>query len=175
MMVTKAVIFFLLNLCGAAWAAPTFGIVSLDGNGHAYLIAAQPVSRGQEVRVEYPSAAGKAICCKVIPATSLKSIDTDQIVATNELVDQSPRIYRADIPKDWANAPFVGMAAYGKELKVWKSKEELKVQEGKGTVHIATTCLSQEGVHLVERVGKSERTHLYLSLGYDVERPTCQE
>ena len=53
------------------------------------------------------------------------------------------------------------------------SDELLSVDRGQG-IRRAGLCTSEEGVHLIERAGASERTHLYRSVGYAIESPTCR-
>jgi len=173
MMATKTTIAALALACSVAQAAPTFGIVRLDGNGHADLVTAQPLRKDQELHVQFPDEQGKPTCCKRLSSTHFKPSAGDQVVATNELTSEEPQIYSADVPKAWATTPFVGVAAAGKKLTARNSQQGLEVKERGGKTHVATACLSSEGMHLIERVHQSERTHLYLSLGYTLETPTC--
>lgn len=171
----KRVFVALLWACGFAQAAPMFGIVKLDGNGHAYLVTPLPLEKWQDVRIQFPDKHGKPVCCKNLPAKMFKPLTDDRVLATNELADESPQIYWAEMRKGSDDVPFVGLAAVGKKMKTRNTQQGLEVQENGGSLHAATACFSNEGMHLIERVRESEHTHLYLSLGYDVERPTCPE
>jgi hypothetical protein len=139
------------------------------------LITAQSLPDDREVRIQYPNARGDAVCCKRLPSGIFKPLTDEGVVATNELADASPQVYSAEVPKAWSESPFVGLAAVGRKLKARNSRTGIQVREGAGRTHTAMSCFSKEGMHLIERSQHSERTHLYLSLGYELERPTCPE
>jgi len=105
--------------------------------------------------------------------SEFQRVDADTVVATNELTGEAPHVHRFRLPRLWAERPFVGIAVSGRRLEVKGRAQRLTVFDGQGRLSSAITCTSQEGVHLIERRQQMERTHLYLSLGYDVEAPTC--
>jgi hypothetical protein len=138
------------------------GIIQLDGAGHASLVVAGPLVAGQTVYFQYPNARQQPVCCKRLSVQEFVKADGADALATNEVTGNPPVIYSARLPKLWAEVPFVGAATIGRSLRT----------EGIGMQ--LETCTSQEGVHLIAKKGKTEVTHLYLDLGYEVEHPTCK-
>ncbi|MGH6646778.1 hypothetical protein [Aquabacterium sp.] len=95
-------------------------------------------------------------------------------MATNEVTGDPPVIYKARLPKLWAEMPFVGAATIGLSLRTESIGRKLIATARQRHVTTVETCTSQEGVHLMAKKGKVEVTHLYLGLGYEVEHPTCK-
>jgi hypothetical protein len=164
----------LLALSAAAFAAePQFGLVKMDGAGHATLIVAQPLSAGHTVSMQYPNARRKPVCCKRVGAGAWVRVRQPDVVATNEVSGEAPVVYTKDIPGAWARVPFVGAAVVGPNLQVAGDHGVLMARTRPGAMRKAAMCVSQEGVHLKEAKGATDVTHLYLGLGYQVERTDC--
>jgi hypothetical protein len=164
----------LLALSATAFAAePQFGLVKMDGAGHATLIVAQPLSAGHTVSMQYPNSKRKPVCCKRVGAGAWVKAPQSAVVATNEVSGEAPVVYTKDIPGAWARAPFVGAAVVGPNLQVAGDHGVLRARTRPGAMRKAAVCVSQEGVHLKEAKGATDVTHLYLGLGYQVERPDC--
>jgi len=168
-----------LYLCGMAAGIASaselrYAIVQMDGSGHGHLIAAAPLVRGYSVHIQYPAAAGGSACCKRLMASDFKKASSEELLATNEVSGEPVFVYRVRVPRLWYVAPFIGVAAVAKKMKTRNAGAELvSVERGQG-IRRAGLCTSEEGVHLIERAGASERTHLYLSLGYAIESPACR-
>jgi hypothetical protein len=163
-----------LFLAGAATASELrFGIIQLDGAGHGVLIADAPLPKGASVDIQYPGAKHSAACCKRLTAADFNQAPADGVLATDEVGGKLPFVYRVRVPKRWSEAPFLGVAAIGKGFKTRNAGRQLASVSTRGAMGRAGICTSQEGVHLLEKVGATERTHLYLSLGYEVEAPSC--
>ncbi len=150
------------------------GIIKLDGAGHAILIVADPLVAGQTVYLQYPGAKQQPVCCKRLAANEFVKADGSGILATNVVTGNPPVIYSARLPKMWAEMPFVGAATIGQHLRAVSVKGQLVVKTSQGHISRVQACTSQEGVHLIDRMGATEVTHLYLGLGYDVEHPSCK-
>jgi hypothetical protein len=166
-----------LLLLVAAYASASevqHGIIKLDGAGHAILIVADPMVAGQTVYFQYPGAKHQPVCCKRLAANEFVKADGAGLLATNEVTGNSPVIYSARLPKMWAEMPFVGAATIGQSLRTLGIKGQLVAKTKQGQTSRVEICTSQEGVHLIDKNGKTEVTHLYLGLGYDVEHPSCK-
>ena len=150
------------------------GIIKLDGAGHASLVLADPLVVGQTVYFQYPDAKQRPVCCKRLTAQDFVKADGADTLATNEVTGNPPVIYHARLPKLWAEMPFVGAATIGQSLRPAGVGRQLVAKTRQGHVTSVETCTGQEGVHLMAKKGKTEVTHLYLGLGYEVEQPTCK-
>jgi hypothetical protein len=165
----------MLIASASAHAERQYGIVKLDGEGHAVLITAQAVSGARQVvHLQYPDALQRAACCKQLPSSEFRLTETSDEVATNELEDKPTFRYVARIPQQWARMPFAGSAVVGRRLTTKNVKGQLVSRDAQGRIRSADTCTSQEGVHLIQQQGTKESTHIYLPLGYDVESPSCR-
>lgn len=150
------------------------GIIKLDGAGHAILIVTHPLVAGQTVYFQYPGAMQQLVCCKHLKADEFVKADGSDMLATNEVTGNPLLIYSARLPKMWAETPFVGAAAIGQNVHVAGINSRLVAKTRQGPTSRIETCTSQEGVHLIAKEGQAEVTHIYLSLGYDVEHPSCR-
>ncbi len=164
----------LLALSATAFAAePQFGLLKMDGAGHATLIVAQPLTAGHTVSMQYPNARRKPVCCKRVGAGAWVRVRQPDVVATNEVTGEALVVYTMGISGAWAREPFVGAAVVGQRLQVAGDHGVLMARTRAGAMRKAAVCVSQEGVHLKETKRATEITHLYLGLGYQVERPDC--
>lgn len=150
------------------------GIIKLDGAGHAMLVVADPLAAGQTVYFQYPDVKQQPVCCKRLMTGEFTKVDGANALVTNEVTGNPPVIYSARIPKLWADMPFVGAATIGRGLHAMGVKGQLVAKTRQGQTSRIGSCTSQEGVHLIDRKGSTEATHLYLGLGYDVEHPSCR-
>ena len=150
------------------------GIIKLDGAGHALLVVAEPLAAGQSVYVQYPNVRQQAKCCKQLMARAFTKTESTDTLATNEVTGNPPVVYSAPVPALWAEMPFVGAATIGRGLKARGSHGWLVAKTRQGRSSRVQTCTSQEGVHLINKKGEAEVTHLYLGLGYDIEHPSCK-
>ena len=164
---------------GAVVAAPDaqpglhHAIVQLDGKGHGLLIAEAPVAVGEPIAMQYPTAKRQPACCKAMEAAGFVLVHDDSVLATDVIGGQKLFVYRFQAPVGLVSEPFVGMAAVGLARKTRSADGELDSVDARGVVHRSILCVSQEGVHLKRTVGSKVRSHLYLSLGYEVDAPTC--
>ena len=138
------------------------------------LVVAGPLVAGQTVYFQYPDAMQQPVCCKRLSGHEFVKADGADTLATNEVTGNPPIIYKARLPKLWAEMPFVGAATIGQSLRTKGVGGQLVAKTRQGHVSSTETCTSQEGVHLIAKKGKAEVTHLYLGLGYEVEQPTCK-
>lgn len=164
---------------GAVVAAPDaqpgfhHAMVQLDGKGHGLLIAEAPVPVGEPIAMQYPTEKQQPACCKAMEAAGFVLVRDDSVRATDVIGGQKRFVYRFQAPVGLASEPFVGMAAVGLARKTRNAGGELKSVDARGVVHRSSLCVSQEGAHLKRTVGSKVRSHLYLSLGYEVDAPTC--
>ena len=169
---------FLALLLGACLSTAThgaeFGLVQLDGAGHVILILGGKVPPGSKISFQFERSEGGPGCCKELLSQDLVEIDATELLASNEVAEDAMWAYRARIPKLWAVSPFIGAAYIGKSQLVHGRGELLEARDVSGRMRRARICVSQEGVHLIESVGKAVRTHLYWSVGYEIEKPTCR-
>jgi len=168
--------FFILWVCvllAPAAQSAAFGLMRLDGAGHATLVMGQPLPSGAKVEFQFEGPNGRAVCCKRLRAEDFQLDASAAVLATDEVTGEAPRIYAARIPKLWAVSPFIGAAVIGQPTRVRSRSSGLAMRDGQGVRRSASTCVSHEGVHLIERDGGSERTHLYLSVGYELAQPDC--
>jgi hypothetical protein len=173
--IESAVLSSLLLIGVSAVAAEVrHGIVKLDGAGHALLVVAEPLAAGQVVYFQYPNARQHALCCKQLVDSDFSVTEGSELSATNEKTGESPVIYKARIPRLWAEIPFVGGAVIGRRLQVKDTKGQLVVTTRQGHAIRSEMCTSQEGVHVIGKTDSVETTHLYLGLGYDIEHPSCK-
>jgi hypothetical protein len=170
-------------LCALATAPATatdvrHAIVQMDGAGHGYMITTNRLNRKDSVHLQHPTADGKVGCCKHLLARDFQEAEPDTVLATDEAGGQPVLVYRMRVPRPWYEMPFIGMAVVGQGMTTRPAGQgqgnELEAVDRSGRVRRAGLCTSQEGVHLIEREGRAERTHLYLSVGHEIEAPTCQ-
>lgn len=175
MMVTKflALLACMLASGHAMPAEVRYAIIQLDGFGHGMLVTDSPLESGAAVDIQYPKIQSGAACCKRLAAADFSVAPAESLLATDEIKGTQPHIYRVRVPKLWAETPFIGMAAIGQGIKTQNVKSQLESIDHRGRKRKAALCASQEGVHLMEKEGGALRTHLYLSLGYGIETPTC--
>lgn len=147
--------------------------MSLDGDGNALLIVDRPVPATATIHLQFADPQSQPRCCKQLRGSDLQA-STEDVVATNKLTDAKPLVYRAKVPGDWAELPFIGVAAFGDTGSVKGDPTSLMVTGRDGVRVRADLCVSREGVHLTEKQGGKVATHLYLWLGYEVESPTCR-
>ncbi len=126
------------------------------------------------VSIQFPGEKHGTACCKRLAAADFSKASVDGLLATDEVGGTQPLAYRVRLPKAWSESPFVGAAVVGDGIRTRNVRGQLESTDKRGRVRRAGICTSQEGVHLLEKVGSEERTHLYLSLGYEVESPTCR-
>lgn len=148
-------------------------IVQLDGKGHGLLIAEAPVAVGEPIAMQYPTAKRQPACCKAMEAAGLVLVRDDSVLTTDVIGGQILFVYRFQTPVGLVSEPFVGMAAVGLARKTRGAGGQLQSVDARGVVHRSILCVSQEGVHLKRTVDSKVRSHLYLSLGYEVDAPTC--
>lgn len=149
-------------------------MVQLDGAGHAILILGSKVPPGSKISFQFERSEGGPGCCKELLSQDLVEIDATELLASNEVNEDAVWAYRARIPKLWSVSPFIGAAYIGKSQLVQVRGELLEAKDASGRVRRARICVSQEGVHLIESVSKAVKTHLYWSVGYEIEKPTCR-
>ena len=165
--------------CGPVVAAPDVepvfhhAIVQLDGDGHGLLVAEVPVALGEPIAMQYPTARRQSACCKRMAATGFVLVRDDSVLVTDVIGGQELFVYRFQAPPGWASEPFVGIAAVGVARKTRNAGGQLETVDAHGVAHRSSLCVSLEGVHLKRTVGSKVRSHLYLSLGYAVDAPTC--
>jgi hypothetical protein len=123
--------------------------------------------------MQYPTAAGEKACCKRLLARDFTEASAEELLATNEVSGERVFVYRVRVPRLWFVEPFIGVATVGQNVKARSAGAELESVDRRLGIRRAGLCVSEEGVHLIEKVGTSARTHLYLSLGYAIESPTC--
>ncbi len=157
----------------AATAEAGFAIVKLDGSGEALLVAASPIPTGSTIALEYPGADQRPRCCKRLRAADLVAIDAAEVLASDELRAIAPRVYKAKVPPAWSDMPFIGVGAVGVDIRTQSRGGRFELTDRRGARRAASLCTSAEGVHLMETEQGRLRTHLYLSLGYEIESPTC--
>ncbi len=158
----------------AAASGVRFAIVQLDGAGHGVLITDAPLVKGSVVDIQYPAAKHGAACCKRLSSADFSAASVEGLLVTDEVGGAQPLVYRVRVPKLWSEAPFIGVAAVGTRMRTRSAGTQLESRDQGGRPRRAGICTSQEGVHLQEKVGSTERTHLYMSLGYEVEKLTCR-
>lgn len=174
-MVTKLITFmtFVLASSPVLSSEVRHAIIHLDGFGHGVLITDSPLGDQASVDIQYPSGQLNAACCKRLTATDFSKASPDSVLATNEMSGEQPFVYRVRIPKLWAETAFIGMAAFGQGIKTRNIGDQLESIDNRGRTRRSNICTSHEGVHLTDGAGKTMRTHLYLSLGYELETISC--
>ncbi|WP_431261030.1 hypothetical protein ACQ86G_13535 [Roseateles chitinivorans] len=165
----------LLLWCSACVGSPNiaFGLVTLDGDGNALLVTDRVVPATATIHLQYADGQSRPQCCKLLRGSDLQPT-TEDVNAANKLTDAKPQLYRAKVPGDWADLPFVGLAAFGDVGAVSGDASSLRVTGQDGSRVRAELCLGREGVHLIDKRGGKVASHLYLWLGYEVESPTCR-
>ncbi len=174
-MVTKLITFmtFVLASSPVLSSEVRHAIIHLDGFGHGVLITDSPLGDQASVDIQYPSGQLNAACCKRLTATDFSKASPDSVLTTNEMSGEQPFVYRVRIPKLWAETAFIGMAAFGQGIKTRNIGDQLESIDNRGRTRRSNICTSHEGVHLTDGAGKTMRTHLYLSLGYELETISC--
>lgn len=156
-------------------AQPGFhhAIVQLDGDGHGLLVAEVPVAVGEPIAMQFPKAKRQPACCKGMVVAGFVLVQEGSVWATDVIGGHELFVYRFQVPTVLATEPFIGIAAVGLARKTRNTGGQLQSVDARGVVHRSSLCVSQEGVHLKRTVGTALRSHLYLSLGYAVDAPTC--
>lgn len=171
---TLLLVFIPALACGCSTAAPTtFGIANFDGDGHLLLVVPQKLPSTGALQVQFPDARSNAQCCKPLKPQAFKLVQNVSSAA-NLLRADSTFVYQTNVPADWADMPFIGIAVVGEVRSVKSEQDRLEVLTVTGAQREVRLCTSSEGVHLTDQAGGDRTaTHLYLGLGYDIESPTC--
>lgn len=171
---TLLLVFISTVTCGCSTAASTtFGIANFDGDGHLLLVVPQELPSTGALQVQFPDARSNAQCCKPLRARAFKPVKNGPIAA-NLLRADSTFVYQADVPAEWADMPFIGIAVVGEVRSMKSEQDRLEVLTVTGAQREVKLCTSREGVHLTDQASSDRMaTHLYLGLGYDIESPTC--
>lgn len=151
-------------------------IVRLNGDGSAVLVTQKPVKPSDKVFIQYPDRNSRPRCCKRLSGAAFTAEAAPGVVATNEITGEAPIVSKAKVPLKWAAQPFIGAAGAGAlRCATSSTMGGLVLRSRTGQTRKSRTCISKEGFHLMEGSGNRLKTHLYLSLGYEVESPTCRE
>ena len=160
-------------------AAPLrHGIVQFDGDGGVFLVTAQPAPVQGDVYFQVPDRQGDAVCCRQLPVSAFKVIKAPEGVATDEVSGKAPVMLRGRLSGQDVPMPFVGAAVVGEVRSARRSPGGGITARGKdGRVSTSSTCISQEGFHVMEK-GRGAKgpmlTHLYMSLSHDIDETTCK-
>ena len=160
-------------------AAPLrHGIVQFDGEGSVFLVTAQPAPAQGVVHFQVPDKQGEPVCCKQLPMSAFKVLKAPPGTATDEVSGKDPVMLRGKVPRTDAPMPFVGAAVVGEVQSARLSPGGGLAAQGKdGRTSTSSTCISEEGFHVMEKGAKAKGpmlTHLYVSLGYDIDETTCK-
>lgn len=152
------------------------GIIKVATSGSITLITPSSLKPSDEVHFQYLDGKSTVKCCHRLPARAFDKVDTPE--ASNEINPDALTSAKARIPQAWANEPFIGAAVAGSNLSVRIGPNLGLIAAKNGSARIdaarSTTCVSQEGFHLMSKSNASISTHLYLGLGYEVEKPSCK-
>lgn len=139
------------------------GFVQGNSDGETFLYTTETIKNNDKILIQYPAKNGDIECCKTTSSVGKLAPQTD---VTDGLNGSDVHTYK--LGHQYAN-PFVGIAVFGAGASVRQSSSGLNIKSRQTFV---STCLSQEGIHLLTTKGGDVKTHLYLPLGYDVT-PTC--
>jgi len=156
----------------AGSAAAGAGIVSYQLDGKAFLYTTAKPAPSGPVRAQYPGPDGKPRCCiDVVPNGA--AVKSDEPPATDELKTEKVLQYPLQAPRLPAGAaPFVGAAVFATEARpVQRSAGELALGEGPAAPRVLS-CVTKEGLHVLEQADGKLQTHLYLGFDYEV-KPAC--
>lgn len=168
-----AALLFCVVACSAATPL-TYGIVKLDGEGGALVIAARPVAEDSVLHLQFPDAESKPRCCKQLSGSALRPVADGKVIASDKLTGAPAMVYAAQVDSAWTDMPFIGVVVIGDVRRTISEGEQLEATDSRGRRSKARLCTSSEGVHLTAPSSEQVRTHLYLWLGYDIESPTCR-
>lgn len=160
---------FAASVCNAA----TAGIVSLNMSKGNHVYALHRILPKERVYLQYPGKSGTAQCCIAIRGKSLELVEPDD-AASDMLNDGTVFRYRLTQPPRLTNRlPFIGVTIVGNAIKVEQTAgRSLKVKLSDGVLTVRS-CTSQEGLHVVGKLGARPASDLYLGFNYEVESPTC--
>ena len=154
------------------------GIVQFDGEGSVFLVTAQPAPVQGTVYFQVPNKQGDAACCKQLPVSAFKAIKAPPGTATDEVSGKEPVMLRGKVPRTDAPMPFVGAAVVGDVQSARLAPGGgISAQAKDGRTSTSSTCISEEGFHVMEKGAKAKApmlTHLYVSLGYEIDETTCK-
>lgn len=146
--------------------------LKIGTDGGTYISALREIAGEESVYVQYRDPSKKIRCCKVIHSKSLKKQETDTSVM-DAAAGKTVFTYQvADEPRK--NAPDVLMGLVGTNLSPKGVGEKIEVQGG-GRRVVAQSCTGAEGVNLVVKDHGRVVSHLYLSVGYDLQHRTCRQ
>ena len=95
-MVAKYVLALFLGAClSTATHGAEFGLVQLDGAGHAILILGSKVPPGSKISFQFERREGGPGCCKELLSRDLVEIDSTELLVSNEVTDDAVWAYRA--------------------------------------------------------------------------------
>jgi len=159
-------------LSQSIYAATTLdGIVKVFPGKPPLLFTAGVLSGLDEIQLEFPGKGGKAQCCTKAVIEKEIQLESDEVVA-DELSNRKMHAYRLKFNNSVSYPdPFMGFAVIGKNVNVQAKGMQYQITDKK-VVSTVSTCYSSEGMHLIRLEGKKKLSHLYISLGYDVE-PNC--
>ena len=147
------------------------GFVKVFPDKPPLLFSAGVLSGADEIQLEFPGKGGKAQCCTKAVIEKEIQLDPGDVV-TDEMSNRKIHAYRLKFSNSISYPdPFIGFAVIGKNVNVQAKGMQYQITDKK-VVSTVSTCYSSEGMHLIRREGKKKVSHLYISLGYDVE-PNC--
>jgi hypothetical protein len=176
--VAASVAALLILASASARAGGGEGIVLYDENKRTTLHTTAKLRVGDKVLMQYPGETGELLCC--INATVTGKVGRSQMARSNDQVSDVLRKakvlgYRLKLDNKKAfTSDFVAAAVIAPKLSVRQlSPVRLEIGTGPDSTKVES-CLSQEGLHLINHKAGKVSTHLYLSAGYEVE-PTCSD
>jgi hypothetical protein len=166
----------LIIACAPAQAGGGEGIVLYLWDKPTTLRTTAKLRVGDKLVMQYPGPSDELLCCigatvtRKISSAELEGSDND---VSNMLRDAPVRGYRIKLDNKKAfDSAFFAAAVIAPKLAVRQiSPKRLEIGTGSDSTKVEN-CLSQEGQHLITHKAGKVSSHLYLSIGYDVE-PTC--
>jgi hypothetical protein len=154
------------------------GIVLYFKNEPTTLRTTVKLKVGDKLVMQYPGSADELLCC--VGATVIGKISSDELAGSDNdvsdmLRDTAVRGYRIKPhnKKAFTTAFFAAAVIAPKRAVRQLSPERLEIGTGPDLTMVEN-CLSQEGQHLITHKAGKVSSHLYASIGYEVE-PTCSD
>jgi hypothetical protein len=171
---TALLLFSLPFFVGSGYTAEQVDVAFLrkSPNGIYYISTTKEIIAEDSIYLQYLDSKKVIRCCKIFSAENMEKQKADEAVI-DAAFDKKTFTYKI-INQINTNSPNLAIAVVGRSLQVRGVGERIEVRTA-GRSIFASSCTGAEGINLLLKDRSRILSHLYLNLGYDLERSTCKE
>lgn len=160
-----------LSFAGSANATAAGVVGRVDGQIRLY--SKEPLLAGQPIQLQTVDARGRLHCCARFVAQDFEELEQD--ASAIDFATQQPTYrYRLRVSRGPSTVDnYGGMAVIGRSRFLRSGGTNALVFSDSTAPLRMWMCTSAEGVHVAGQGKGNKQSHLYVALGYEVEKPTC--